>query len=495
MNEVQVELDTGTLTGRSADGVAFFGGIPYAADPVGDLRFALPAPPTWRGDRDARGYGPSAPQFRAVDPPFDLSPIAVPLEPTGPGYLNLNVWTPADVLSGTTKRPVLVFVHGGSFTGGSGSAPAYDGTRFARSGVVLITVNYRLGVLGFGHLDGAPDNRGLHDQIAALRWIQQHVEAFGGDPDNVTIFGESAGAISVCALAAGAPAGLFRRVISQSGGSHGMSPEQAGIAVGAVAGRLGIEATVAGFAPVPDEAVAAELARCVLAGLDLSIPGAIDSTMGLSPFGPVIDGELLTDRPAAMIAAGAGPDVELIVGSNRDELNLYTVLLGMGLPDRWALRRVVGRLHPDPDAVIDAYSEAGRGETANELFAAIGTDAVFAVPSLRLARGQATRGNPCWRYEFGWPSPGREGRLGACHGIELPFVFDGIGRVDYGDLAVPDSTETRELAADLHRRWVSFATTGDPGWSPVSAEQSDAFGIGGVFSTRHEEQSVWDGLD
>lgn len=495
--DVRVEIDHGELTGRSQDGVAFFGGIPYTADPIGDLRFALPRPPTWSGPRDARAFGPSAPQFRLPNPPFDLRSIGAPAEPTGPDYLNLNVWTPVEALEDAATapgRPVLVFVHGGSFTGGSGSAPAYDGTGFARSGVVLITVNYRLGVLGFGHLSGAPDNRGLHDQIAALSWIHDQVAAFGGDPGNVTIFGESAGAISVCALAACAPAGLFRRVISESGGSHGLSTEQAAVAVRAVADRLGIEATVEGFSGVSDDAVATALTRSIFAGLDLAVDGSTDHTMGLSPFGPVIDGGLLTDLPAAMIAGGAGPDVELIVGSNREELNLYTVLLGLGVPDLNALRARVARVHPDPDAVISAYADAGRGTSADELFAAIGADVVFAVPTQRLARAQLSRGNPCWSYEFGWRSPGRDGALGACHGIELPFVFDGVGRVDYGDLSVPDTTETRELAADLHQRWVAFAALGDPGWTPLSADQPDAFGIGGVFSTRHPEWAVWEGV-
>ena len=495
--DVRVEIDHGELTGRSRDGVAFFGGIPYAADPAGDLRFALPQPPTWTGPRDARGFGPSAPQFRMGNPPFDLASIGAPAEPLGPDYLNLNVWTPTEALdapAGASLRPVMVFVHGGSFTGGSGSAPAYHGTAFARSGVVLITINYRLGVIGFGHLPGAPDNRGLHDQIAALGWIHDHAATFGGDPDNVTIFGESAGAICVSALAACAPTGLFRRVISESGGSHGLSTEQATVAVDAVADRLGIEATVDGFNTVADDAVATTLTQCIMAGLDLAVGGKTDPTSGLSPFGPVIDSELLTDLPAAMIANGNGPDIELIVGSNRDELNLYTVLLGLGVPDRAALRASVARVHPDPDSVISTYEDAGRGTSPNELFAAIGTDVVFAVPSLRLAQAQLERGNPCWRYEFGWRSPGKDGAIGACHGIELPFVFDGIGRIDYGDLGVPDTAETRELAADLQRRWVAFAALGDPGWTPVSAEQSDAFGIGGVFSTRHPEWAVWDGV-
>ncbi len=498
MNDIRLELDHATLIGTSEDGIAFFGGIPYAADPVGDLRFRLPEAPAWTGQRDARGFGPSAPQFRAPSLPFDLRCIGAPAEPVGPDYLNLNVWTPTAALAGPGRTPVMIFVHGGSFTGGSGSAPAYQASRFARSGVVAVTINYRLGILGFASLPDAPDNRGLHDQLAAIGWVREHIGAFGGDPENITVFGESAGSISVCALAACAPAGSFRRVISQSGGSHGLTRDQAGVAVRAVADRLGAEPSVAGLVEVADDALAAALAAEVLAGLDLAVDGATDPTMGLSPFGPVIDGELLTDKPATMIAAGSGPEIDLLVGSNTDELNLYTALIGFGVPDDAALRAVVARLHPDPEAVIGAYGAAGRGRTPTELFAAIGTDRVFAVPTLRMAQAQLARAGRVWWYEFGWRSPGKakgtgNGTLGACHGIELPFVFDLVGRVDFGDLAVPDDEPTRALAADVHARWVGFATAGDPGWdATTSIDTPEPLGVGSVAP--HPERAVWDGV-
>ena len=493
MSDIRLELDHGTLTGTSEDGIAFFGGIPYAADPVGALRFRLPEAASWTGERDARGFGPGAPQFRAPSLPFDLRCIGAPAEPVGPGYLNLNVWTPTTALAGPGRAPVMIFVHGGSFTGGSGSAPAYRASRFAHSGVVAVTINYRLGILGFGSLPGAPENRGLHDQLAAIGWVREHIGAFGGDPDNITVFGESAGSISVCALAACAPAGSFRRVISQSGGSHGLTRDQAGVAVRAVADRLGVEPTVDGLAEVSDDALAAALARSVLAGLDLAVGGATDPTMGLSPFGPVIDGGLITDKPAAMIANGSGPEIDLLVGSNTDELNLYTTLIGIGVPDEAALRAVVTRLHPDPDAVIEAYRHAGRGSTPTELFAAIGTDRVFAVPTLRMAQAQLARAGRVWWYEFGWRSPGKNGALGACHGIELPFVFDLVGRVDFGDLAVPDDGPTRALAADVHARWVGFGTAGDPGWDAATSIGSpEPLGVGS--GEPHPERAVWDGV-
>ncbi|MBA8794708.1 para-nitrobenzyl esterase [Friedmanniella endophytica] len=494
-----VELDEGVLTGRrieTPDGdepLAFFGGIPYAAPPVGALRFAHPAPPTWSGPRDARAFGPSAPQFRVDGAPFDLRCIGAPAEPVGEDYLALNVWTPFAALDGGEPRPVIVYVHGGAFTGGSGSAPAYDAQAFARSGLVAVTINYRLGVPGFAHLPGAPDNRGLLDQLAALRWVREHAAAFGGDPERVTIFGESAGSISVCALAAAAPPGLFGRVISQSGGSHGLSVEQAAVASRLVAERLGAEPTVTGFAAVSDDVLAATLTQCVLAGIDLAVGGATDPTMRLSPFGPVIDDELLTDTPAAMITAGSGPDVDLLVGSNTEELNLYTVLLGAGVPDDAALRAVVARLHPEPDALIAGYREAGRASTPNELFAAIGTDRVFAVPTLRMAEAQLARAGRVWWYEFGWRSPARGGALGACHGIELPFVFDGVGRVDYGDLGVRDDTPTRALAADVHARWVGFARDGDPGW-PASTDLAGPQPLGVDAVADHPERDLWTGV-
>ncbi|MEU2733058.1 carboxylesterase family protein [Streptomyces griseoviridis] len=460
-----VDLGAGrSVRGTRADGVAVFRGVPYAEAPLGAGRFAAPRPARWSGERDARSPGPTAPQPRTDVPGLpDLSVLVGPGWVPGEEYLTVDVWTPDP---GADGLPVMVFVHGGSFTGGAGGAAGYDGTGFARDGVVLVTLNYRVGVPGFLRLPGAPDNRGLRDQILALAWVRAHIDRFGGDPGAVTVFGESAGALSVGALLAAAPAGLFRRAVSQSGGaSHALTPAQADLVTAAVADRLGVPATVPAFAALPDKALVEAVAEVSAAGLDLAVDGVRDPLMGLSRFGPVVDGDLLTGQPVDAVREGAADGVDLLVGSNREEMNLYLVALPSPPVTEPMLRAAAARLHPDPEGLIAAYRAAGRGVTPGEVLSAIGTDYMFAVPTARLAEAHAGRPGGTWRYEFAWRSPAADGRLGACHGIELPFVFDIVGRVGTGVLGVPGADRgARALARDTHAAWVAFARDGDPGW-------------------------------
>ena len=243
-----VVLAQGRLLGSENDGILSFKGIPYAAAPFGGNRFAAPgAAPSWDGVRDAVEYGPTAPK-----PPYPSPIDRLLADPViaGEDCLNLNVWTPA---VDADRRPVLVWIHGGAFVNGSGAVSVYDGSTFARDGVVCVTVNYRLGVDGFLVIDGAPANRGLLDLVAALRWVRENIAAFGGDPDAVTIAGQSAGAMSVTTLLSmPAAAGLFRRAIAQSGAGHHVLPAATAAKVTtALADRLGVEPTVEGFAAVP----------------------------------------------------------------------------------------------------------------------------------------------------------------------------------------------------------------------------------------------------
>jgi para-nitrobenzyl esterase len=491
VNDPVVGVDGHAVRGRDEDGVAVFRGIPYAAAPTGADRFARPRPPTWTGELDAGRFGPTAPQVRS--PGVDLVSIVGSGWVPGDDYLNLNVWTPDTA----GRLPVMVFVHGGSFAGGAGSAACYDGTRFAVHGVVLVTINYRVGVPGFLRLPGAPDNRGLLDQIAALRWVHDHIAAFGGDPDNVTVFGESAGGLSVGALLAMAPAGLFRHAICQSGGaSQALTAGQADRVTAAVADLVGVPATVDGFAGVSDQAFVDAVGQLAATRLDLAVDGVPDPLMGLAKLGPVIDDDLLTAQPVDMVRRGASAGVDLLVGSNTDEMNLYLVGLGAPAPAGEMLRAAVAALHPDPDAVLDAYRDAGRGADALALLAAIGTDYVFGVPTRRLAEAHAPLAAGTWRYEFAWRSPGIEGRLGACHGLELPFVFDNVGRVDTGMLAIPDDEQTRALAAEVHAAWVAFATHGAPGWQPCTPQRATVRRLDRTSTDErdHPEQAVWQGV-
>jgi para-nitrobenzyl esterase len=492
-----VHVGRGSARGAVHDGVVSFLGLPYAAAPTGSARFGPPLPSTWEGERDAGAFGPTAPQS-ATDLPggLDLKAVVGPGWVRGGDYLTVNVWTPDPAAAGL---PVLVFLHGGAFTGGAARSTGYDGTAFARDGVVLVTLNYRIGAIGFADLAGAPANRGLRDQIAGLEWVREHVAGFGGDPGNVTVFGESAGALSVGALLAAAPEGLFRRAISQSGGaSHSLTPAQAAVTASTLAAHLGVPATAEAFADLPDPVLVDGLAQVIRPPLDLRVDGVPDPNMGLSPLGTVIDGDLLHGQPVAAVREGASAGVDLMVGNNADEMNLYLVALPVPSVGEDALRAAVAALHPDPDRVLGAYRAAGRGVDAVELLSAIGTDYMFAVPTARLADAHAPHTGGTWRYEFTWRSPAFGGRLGACHGLELPFVFDGVGRVDYGSLGVADDERNRHLAALTHRAWVSFARDGDPGWPRYTAERPAVRRIGTDWVTTERadgpERAVWDGV-
>ncbi|MFF5716129.1 carboxylesterase/lipase family protein [Streptomyces buecherae] len=492
-----VRITQGTVRGRVREGVAVFTGVPYAAGPTGAARFAPPAPPTWRGEWDAREPGPSAPQVG--------EPGRSPLQDLmgegwlpGAEYLTANVWTPSPEPG--ARLPVLVYLHGGAFVGGRATADLYDGTSFALDGVVLVGLNYRVGVAGYAHLPGAPANRGLLDQLAGLHWVRDNVAAFGGDPDRVTVFGESSGAASVCALLASAPRGLFRRAISASGGgSQSLTPAQASATTRALADHLGVPPTAEAFASLPDQALVDALARVLAEPPNLTVAGVRDPLMGLTSLGLVIDGASVRGQPEDAIRAGAAADVALLLGNTADELNLFQLTRGAPPVDARSLPLLVSRLHPDPARVIAAYEAAGRGTTPAELLAAIGTDYLFAVPTARLADAHAPHPAGTWRYEFTWRSPAFDGLLGACHGLDLPFAFANLSRVDLHTLGlVPDADEPRELARRTHAAWVAFTTTGDPGWPRYTPDRPMVQRLDSTWPTTESadgaERGVWVGV-
>lgn len=410
---VQAETPAGAVRGSRDPFGELYRAIPYAAAPIGPGRFLPPAPhPGWSGVRDGTRPGPTAPQPVRDFGELDMTPYFGPGWVRGEEYLTVDVRTPA---ADDGRRPVMVFVHGGGFVTGSTRAALYDGRAFARDGVVLVTVNYRLGVPGFLDLEGAPPNRGLLDVLAALRWVRDTVAVFGGDPGDVTVFGQSAGATLTGALLATPEAkGLFRRAIVQSGsGTGAFTPEQAARVTAAAASALGAEPTARAFGAITDERFLQILPA--LAGLDLRTETAVDPLAGLSPFSLV-----LPVQPADGPLDG---DVALLIGTNTEEGNLY------GEPDLG--RRLFGD----------------------------GTE--------RLARAHAALSSGhTHRYSFGYRSTASNGRLGAAHTVELPFVFDVADEPwlhgDTGLLGpdpVPDG-----LAARVHGAWVAFARTGDPGW-------------------------------
>src|SRR5580704_10562491 len=319
---------SGAVRGQLRDGVASFLGIPYAASPTGPLRFRAPAPPRpWDGVREATALGATPPKPDYAAPFDELLP-----EPDIPGdvWLNLNVWTPDP---GGAGLPVMVWIHGGAFSNGNSALPIYDGHAFARDGVVLVSINYRLGVDGFALLPDAPANRGLLDQIAALEWVRDNIAAFGGDPANVTIFGESAGAMSVTTLL-GMPRarGLFGKVIAQSGAAQvGADPQDARLVTGELSAVLGFEATAASLADVDlGKLIAAQAAvRDALAvAPDPARFGASIVATSMA-FIPVIDGDVLPVHPLAALAAGQGSGTPLLAGTNAEEFRLFFVPSGM----------------------------------------------------------------------------------------------------------------------------------------------------------------------
>jgi para-nitrobenzyl esterase len=484
----------GRLRGSEKDGVLTFKGVPYAAAPFGANRFAAPAAaPSWDGVRAAVDYGPTAPK-----PPYP-SPIDVLLpEPVVPGEecLNLNVWTPGIAGPG---RPVLVWIHGGAFVNGSGAVGVYNGSRFARDGVVCVTLNYRLGVEGFGLIAGAPANRGLLDQVAALRWVRDNIAAFGGDPEAVTIAGESAGAMSVTTLLSmPAAAGLFRRVIAQSGAGHNVLPASTAAKVtAALAGRLGVEATVEGFAAVPvTELVAsqAELSASIAAAPDPALWGEIASHM--MAFEPVIDGEVVPARPIDRLAGGVAADVGVLIGTNTGEHGLFLVPSGVvDLVSDDLLTMALARVGADAAAVTAAYRAAQPAASPGELMISAIGDWFFAVPAMRVAEARSTHGSDTYVYEFGWRSPQFGGRLGACHALEIGFVFDNLDDPSGEPLA--GSAPPQVLADEMHSAWVAYVTSGDPGWAPYGDDRTVhrfATPSETVTDPRPMQRQVWDGV-
>ncbi len=456
----------GPVRGTVRQDMSVFLAVPYAAPPFGARRFGPPQPPEpWAEPRDCTMLGPTAPKppYRAVV--ADLLP-----EPVidGEDCLHVNVWTPA--VDGP-PRPVFVWIHGGSFQNGSNAVPVYDGAAFARDGVVAVTVNYRLGVDGFAHLDGAPENRGMLDQIAALEWVRDNIAAFGGDPARVTICGESAGAMAVTTLTAmPAARGLFHRVIAQSGaGHHVVSVATASKISAQLAEMLGVEPTAEAMAAVPvADLLAAHFELQSVVGLDPDPAKWGEVASNMMPFEPVVDGDSLPGVPHAVIAAGDGAPVDVLIGTNDDEYALFL----HSLLDSIAEPRVRGVLAAfgAADGAYETYVERTGSARPGDLMVAAMTDWFFRLPAIRLAEARAALGQATHVYEFGWRTTAMDGRLRSCHALEIGFVFDTLA-VPEG-LALAGDRPPQALADDMHAAWVRFVTDGDPGWPAYGADRN-----------------------
>lgn len=424
-----------------ASGVTAFRGIPYAQPPVGPLRFAAPVPARpWEGVRDAHEFGSPPPQSALMR---GMPSLWNPEH--GQDCLTVNVFTPEP--GADAGLPVLVWIYGGAWRHGAASEPLYDATRLAAAGAVIVTFNYRVGFEGFASLAGAPDNRGYLDQLAALRWVADNITGFGGDPGNVTVFGESAGASAVISLtAASAGRGLFRRAIAQSAADGYQSPEHARRIAEAIAAELGVPATATAMVDVPPEAI-------------LKVQDALLGSQ-VTTLVPVIDGELITGPPSVALRDGVGRDTDLIVGFTADEYRLFTLSRDLSGVD---VEATASELGLDAGAV-DAYRAGHPGITDADLYTLMMSDSVFRIPSLRAAQAHAKSGGATYAYEFTWRSPALRGSLGACHAMDLPFVFGNSGGFARMLLGEPPTADFEPLSELIRASWLSFARTGDPGW-------------------------------
>ena len=429
-----VRIDAGELHGAVSGAVASFKGIPYAEPPVGALRWTPPrkAAP-WSAPKAATAFGPSCPQ----GPPVASLLAGAASGPTSEDCLTLNVWAPV----GAKGAPVMVWLHGGGNEQGGSAVPYYDGTSFARDGVVLVTVNYRLGPLGFfAHpalVKAAPGepagNYGLMDQIAALEWVKRNVRAFGGDPSRVTVFGESAGGQDILLLLASKPAkGLFAQAIVESGGGWGTTPSLADAEA-----RATVAATAAGL---PD-ATPAQLRALPVSTFD-AVPFRRAS-------GPMVDGKIVEGASIGQsFVDGRVAHVPMIIGSNAGEDSLTTPA---------AAAVALAKLSPERLAALRAaYPGADDALLGRNLF----RDSVMGAPAHWIA-GKAAGNQPAWLYHFAYVPAALHAMFPRIiHGGEIPFVFETIDKAPIPPKALTDAD--RAYAAMVHGCWVSFAKTGAP---------------------------------
>jgi para-nitrobenzyl esterase len=463
-----VRTAAGELRGAHENGIAVFRAVPYAAPPVGELRFQPPQPvPPWQGVRDTTKDGPIPPQGRSR-----LAHIMGDVErPQSEDCLTLNIWTPA---ADSKKRPVMVWIHGGAFASGAGSLPWYSGATFAANGdIVAVSINYRLGALGFLCLPGVSDgNLGLLDQVAALRFVRDNIAAFGGDPDNVTVVGQSAGAASIAILMTMPDArGLFARAILQSTpfGRMSRTTEDAHRIGRRLLEVLGLKPGEAGqLKSLPFAALVK--AQGELGRLEKKFADA------QAPFWPVIDGKVFPGDVRPALEAGAGAGIDVMVGTTREEMAaFYCIDQEIANADAAAVEGVFANIlkgdhRPCYDETRQMRASASNAAVLGDLM----SDAMFRIGSLRFAEWRADQGHPAYVYQFDWQSPAG---FEACHCIEIPFVFDNFPNwPDSPMLRGARPAELEGITAAMHGAWIAFIRSGKPDhprmppWPPYRRE-------------------------
>ncbi len=487
-----VEIAQGKLQGVARDGVLRFNGIPYAKAPVGALRWQMPqAPDGWSGVRDAARFGNIAPQVASASGEV----LGATPGTRSEDCLYLNVQTPG---CDDARRAVMVWIHGGAFVTGAGSVGTYNGKYLVpRGDIVLVTINYRLGAFGFLNLRDATGGRlpgtgaeGLADQIQALRWVRDNIASFGGDPGNVTIFGESAGGMSVGALlAAPAARGLFHKAIPQSGASDIGYARDVSAKVGElVLDRLdGADPLTAPWETILD--------------IQKDLLASPRETGGMA-FAPTIDGTVLPRRAIDLVAEGSAAGVPLLTGTTRDEWKLFTVAAhNLKTLDEAGLRRLTAKLvgEAHADALLAVYTSGSPFDRWND----INTDHTFFVPATRLLDAQAPHA-PVFGYRFDWASPMLGGALGSCHALELGFMF-GTMRLKGAAPFFGSGEEAEALSDAMMDAWIAFAKYGNPSaddstaWLRYDAKKRGTmiFGDGAPHMTsahNEDRRKAWEGI-
>jgi para-nitrobenzyl esterase len=461
-NKALASTKSGKLEGKYEGGLYVFKGIPYAAPPVGELRWMPPQPiKPWKDVRPAKEFGPIAPQNL-----MPAGPIMHVEQPQSEDCLFLNVWTPG---LDNAKRPVMVWIHGGAFAIGSGSDPQFNNDKLPKKGnIVLVTLNYRLGMLGFLRLKDATGgkisstgNEGFLDQVAALKWVKENIEAFGGDSKNITVFGESAGGMSIgCLMVMPAAKGLFQKGILESGvGSVAVPKTEAN-----KGGELFLKVT--GIKKDDAKAMRA-LSTAQLLKLENKMktmsagPGEV---MKITATTPVADGEVIPDFPIKLARQGAAKGIKAIIGTNLDEWRLFAAMQpGSDKINDAEMMKRLSFIIPGADVkqLVEDYRKAlqkrGGPITPAVISSAVQTDIMFRIPALELVDAQVKNNTLVFSYLFDWKSPVMGGILGACHGLEIGFVFG-----TYDDMFCGTGLEADRLSECMQDAWLSFAKTGDP---------------------------------
>ncbi len=477
-----IQVTGGLIKGAADDGVRVYKGIPYAAPPVGDLRWRPPQPvEAWDGVRDASEFSADCMQA-----PYDESSFYYrPARPISEDCLCLNVWTASEQQE---KLPVMVWIHGGALTRGSGAIATYNGVSLTRKGVVLVTINYRLGPFGYlAHPElsaesdkGASGNSGVLDQVAALRWVQENIEQFGGDPDRVTIFGESAGSMSVCALmATPLSKGLFHRAIGESGGFFSATPDlhdekfgqKSAQAVGLAFGEALGAKTLAEMRNVSAESVVESFSKG--AGQQFRTR-------------PCVDGWVYPEEIRTIYAKGQQHDVPVIVGSNANEMTSLTPPAFVPKTAEALRSRVEGQYGDLADEFYEIYPVTD-DESAVKAYLDSGRDRTFSWAMRTWARATANVSSNAYLYQFTRvpPIPNSD-YYGAFHAAEIAYAFDNLATSDR-----PHTKADRQLAETMSSYWVNFAATGDPngdglpGWPAYESDTEPYMDLGDAIRAGH----------